>query len=228
MFSFKKENTIRDFQKFISDVYSSPDDRLYSIWDLLTHQQRFAMRALKGIRKGNIEKLKSNLIISFSWLMAIVNRLHIDIEDDLWKRFPMLCSYCGHRPCKCKSIKPTSRSGVKIDNSLRPKNLAAFQSMFNEIYPKGNRTLAEAGVHLAEEMGEISEACQNYLGQHLQKQFDVVRLEIADYISCVFGVANSAEVDVSKELEKMYSKNCHICHEAPCVCKFSDVAQINT
>jgi len=228
MFSFKKTGTLADFQKFVENVYATPDDRIYSIWDLLTQQQRFAMRALKGIRKGNKEKLISNLLISFSWLIAIVNRLHIDIEKEVWKRFPMLCSYCGHKPCVCKKIKPTARAQIKIDNTLKPKSLADFQDMFEQIYPENGRTLAEAGVHLAEEMGEVSEAIHNYLGQHLEKQFNDIKLEIADFISCIFGVANSAKFNVASELAKMYENNCHVCHQGPCVCRFSKVAQIKT
>ncbi|MFZ2621329.1 MAG: hypothetical protein WAX85_02115 [Minisyncoccia bacterium] len=228
MYSFKKTGTLSDLQKFVSDVYSLPDDRLYSIWDLLTQQQRFTMRSLKGIRKGNIEKIKINLLISLSWAMAISNRLHINIEDEVWKRFPMLCSYCGKKPCVCKSIKATKRARVRVDNALRPHNLTAFQKMFNEIYPENGRTLAEAGVHLAEEMGEVSEAVHNYLGQHLEKQFSEVVLEISDYISCIFGVANSANIDMSKELSFAYNNNCHVCHKAPCVCKFSEVTHIKS
>ena len=228
MFSFKETGTLADFQSFIGNVYTIPDDRIYSIWDLLTQQQRFAMRALKSIRKGSKEKLKKNLLISFSWLMAIVNRLHIEIEGEVWKRFPMLCSYCGRKPCACKKIRPVGRVKVKIDNTLRPHSLAEFQKMFNKIYPENRRTLADAGVHLAEEMGEVSEAIHNYLGQHQQKQFDNIKPEIADFISCIFGVANSAKIDVAKELTDIYNNNCHVCHEAPCICKFSEIAQIRT
>lgn len=228
MYQFKKTGTLGEFQEFISDVYSLPDDRIYSIWDLLTQQQRFTMRAIKGIRKENVEKLKTNLLISVSWVMAICNRLHIDIEDEVWKRFPMLCSYCGKKPCVCKSVKQNKRVRVRVDNTLRPHTLSAFQKMFDEIYPASSRTLADAGVHLAEEMGEVSEAIHNYLGQHLQKQFDEVKLEISDYISCAFGVANSANVDVAKELSLMFQKNCHVCHEAPCVCSFTKVASLKS
>jgi NTP pyrophosphatase (non-canonical NTP hydrolase) len=227
-FTFSKTQTLADFQKFIQDVYALPDDRLYSIWDILTHEQRFAMRALKGIRKGDAGKLKTNLLISLSWLMAIVNRLHIDIETEVWKRFPRLCSYCGERPCACKTIKPPARLKMKVDNQLRPKNLAEMQAMFNEIYPASDRTLADAGVHLAEEVGEVSEAIQNYLGQHKEKQFDEVKLEIADFVSCIFGIANSADINLAAALGEIYANNCHVCHEAPCVCSFSEVAQLKT
>lgn len=225
---FQKNDSISDFQKFIGDVYALPDERLYSIWDLLAHQQRFAMRALKGIRKGDAEKIKINLLISFSWIMSIVNRLSISAEEEIWKRFPYLCSYCGKCPCVCKKTRPSSRLKPKINDDLRPDSLMKFQVMFAEVYPTSNRTLADAGIHLAEEIGEISEAIHNYLGQHQQKQFDAIQIEIADFISCLFGVANSAGIDVARELAKMYGNNCHMCHKAPCVCSFSEVAQIET
>src|SRR3989344_4669970 len=228
MASLKKTETIRDLQDFIATIYSLSDDRLYSIWDLLAHQQRFAMRALKGIRKNNIEKLKNNLLISFSWLMAFANRLHIDVEDNVWTRFPKTCSYCGELPCACKVIKPSSRARFRTDNTLRPHSIAAFQKMFNDIYPASSRTLADAGVHLAEEVGEVGEAVHAYLGQHQQNQFDEIKLEIADLVSCIYGVANSAHIDVAKELAEMYSNNCHVCHEAPCVCSFSTVAKLKS
>ena len=225
MAKFHNEGTIRDFQKFNSEVYSMPDDRLYSLHDLLTQQQRFAMCALKGIRKGNKEKIKHNLLISLSFMTAKFNRLHVDIEDEVWKRFPNLCSYCGQKPCACKKIKQPVRLKVKGHNKFKPKTLAGFQEMFNEIYPASTRTLADAGVHLAEEMGEVSEAIHNYLGQHKEKQFDEVKLEIADFISCVFGVANSAEIDVANELGKLFYNGCHVCHKTPCECSFTQIAK---
>ena len=228
MYSFKSSDTLSDFQKFIYDIYATSDDRLYSIWDLLVQQQRFTMRALKGIRKGDIEKTKYNLLISFSWLVAIANRLHIDLEEEVWRRFPGVCSYCGYKPCVCKSIKPKTRLKLKVNNDQKPTTLAASQKLFNEIYPAGNRTLSEVGVHLAEEMGEVSEAVHNYLGQHLEKQFDEIRLEVADYVSCVFGLANSAGLDISQELAKIFDNNCHVCHKAPCLCKFTEVVQIKS
>jgi NTP pyrophosphatase (non-canonical NTP hydrolase) len=100
--------------------------------------------------------------------------------------------------------------------------------MFEEIYPAKTRTLADAGVHLAEEVGEVSEAIHNYLGQHKEKQFDDVKLEIADFISCALAVANSANINVAGALAEMYADNCHVCRKAPCICKFSDVVQLET
>lgn len=228
MAHFNKNGTLRDFQDFISAVYALPDNRLYSIWDLLTQVQRFSMRALKGVRKGRPEKIRMNLLITLSWLMAIANRLHIDIEDEVWNRFPMRCSYCGKLPCACKKMKTASRARFKRNDTLRPRELEAFQKMFGDIYPAENRTIADAGIHLAEEVGEVSEAVHNFLGLHLKNKFGEIKTEMADVVSCIFGLANSARINVAKELAGMYRNNCHVCHKAPCVCKFAEVSRIQT
>lgn len=228
MAKFTKNQSLKDFQKLIENLYSLPDDRLYSIWDILTQQQRFAMRALKGIRKGDVDKLKLNLLISLSWIMAVGNRLHIEVEEELWKRFPNLCSYCGKKPCECKKTKPNKRKKAHVVKVQKPRYLSGFQKMFQEIYPSGRRTLADAGVHFAEETGEVHESVHNYLGQHKIKQFNKIKLELADLVSCIFGIANSSNIDVAHELAKMFSSGCHVCHQTPCVCGFTKVANIKT
>lgn len=229
MSSFNENNSIREFQKYVYDVYSVLDDRQYSsAGDLLNQQQRFAMRALKGIRKENSEKIKLNLLISFSWFISICNRLHIDIENEIWSRFPYKCSYCGSCPCSCKISKPDKRLKVSIDENLRPKSLAEFQEMFNAIYPASGRSITDAGVHLAEEVGEVSEAIHNFINQHKGEQFDEVKLEMADLASCVFGLANSVPFDIAKELSVMCKNGCHNCHKTPCECSFIDVLNFKT
>lgn len=228
MVNFPKDGSLSQLQHLIHEVYSIPDDRLFSLSDLLSNQQRFTMRALKGIRKGDIKKLKINLLIALSWLMTISNRFHIDIESAVWKRFPMLCSYCGSCPCICKKMKPTKRVKIIQQDSLKPGTLAGFQEMFAAIYPPQSRILPDAGVHLAEEMGEVSEAIHHFMGEHKKIIFQSAVEEMADFVSCIFGVANSAKINVAHELAKMYSNNCHICHKLPCECSFSFVAKIKS
>src|SRR5579884_4559886 len=110
MAKFLETGTFADLTQFGNEVYTITDDRLFSIFDLLVNQERFTMRALKGIRKNDLQKLKLNLLIGFSWAIELANRLHIDIEQKVWQRFPYLCSYCGHCPCVCKSSKQQERA----------------------------------------------------------------------------------------------------------------------
>ena len=100
--------------------------------------------------------------------------------------------------------------------------------MFAQIYPPKNRTLAEGGMHLAEEIGEVTEAVHHYLGQYKDPQFDQIRLEIADYVSCLFGVANSMNISLADALASHFKNNCHVCHKAPCVCDYAFVARFKS
>jgi NTP pyrophosphatase (non-canonical NTP hydrolase) len=224
----KSNTTITEYQNFVKEVYGLPNDRDYTTWDILTNLERFIMRGLKGIRKKDENKIKINLLISLSWFMSIMNQLHIDIENEVWKRFPYLCSYCGMCPCSCKERGLTERQKVLIDEKKRPKTLEDFQTMFNKIYPSETRTLEHSGVHLAEELGEFAEAILIYRGEHKPADFYRIPKEAADLFSCLMGVFNSLGVNVAKELSTMFSNNCHVCHKAPCVCSFSSVIKFES
>lgn len=228
MTSFSKNGSLESFQKIINEIYGLADDRLFSLPDLVANQERFTMRSLKGIRKGDQKKLKLNLLIAFSWTMAVANRLHINIEAVVLQRFPLVCSYCGKKPCVCKKMKVASRKNPKTKGKAIPKSVFELQSMFGEIYPVSSRTLSDAGIHLAEEMGELTERVYTFLGEHKNKFFNDLKNEIADYISCLFGLASSAGIDVAKELSKMYKNNCHVCHTSPCKCNFSSISRFES
>jgi len=228
MASVKQNTTIKEYQNFVKEVYGLSNDRFFSSWDMLSNVERFTMRGLKGIRKGNKEKTKINLLISLSWFTSLMNQFHIDLENEAWKRFPYLCSYCGACPCKCKEKRIEKRQEVLINEKKRPKTLEEFQNMFNRIYPPEARTIDQAGVHLAEELGEFSEAMLAYRGGHKEEDFKNVELEAADLFSCFMSIFNSMGMSVAKELSSMFSNNCHVCHNAPCTCSFIDITRFKS
>lgn len=218
----KRSATLQEFQKFIQEVYSFSNDRKFSVWDMLANVERFLMRGLKGIRKGDKKKITKNLLITLSWFISLMNQIHIDTTDDLWERFPGACSYCGKSPCECSKNKQQKR--IKIVPKIKqPETISDFQAMFEKIYPSARRSLDHAGIHLAEEMGELSEAFMAYRGDHSEKNFSKIRREVADWLSCFMGVFNSLGFNMANELSKMFSKNCHECKKAPCECTFERV-----
>jgi len=223
MVSLKSTASINDYQIFIREVYGKPNDLHFDSSDMIANIQRFAMRALKGIRKGDKKKTRLNILISLSWFISLLNRLHINLEDAVWERFPFKCSYCGSCPCSCKSEKITKRREIKADNSKKPHTLERFQEMFKSIYPPKSRTLEHAGIHLAEEIGEFAEAFVSYKGAHQDKYLKHISKEAADVFSCFVGVCNSYGINIAKELSKMFRRNCHECHKAPCKCSFQRV-----
>lgn len=229
MARFEKNQSFTHFQILLDSIYSPRNDRSFSTWDLISNQERFTMRALKGIRKNNAEKIKINLLVALSWAIGLANRLHVNLENEMWLRFPMACPYCHSKPCSCKVVKSTQpQNKLNRPNNLRPQTLGDFQKMFEAIYPSKLRTLADAGIHLAEEMGEVSEALHQFSGEHKKRQFNSLKSEIVDYLSCAFGVANSSNINLAEEVEKMYQKDCPLCHESPCECSFSLIARFES
>jgi len=228
MSSFTKEGSLADFQQLIDNLYRTVDDQLFSLFQLISITSRFTMRVVKGVRKDDREMVVSNLTRAFSWLMTLANRLHIDVSDVMWKRFPGVCSYCGQSPCVCREHRVTKRVRMKEDMLKKPKTLDTAQKKMNEIYPAGARTLAHAGIHLAEEMGEITEAIYRYYSNPTPAVYEEVKMEIADYASVIFNVANSADINLSEELDKRYRNGCYECHACPCKCEPAKVATIAT
>ena len=218
-----KKATLTDYQTFIGEVYGFPNSQNFTAHDMMINVIRFSMRGLKGIRKDDRYKIKNNLIIALSWFVSLMNQLHIDIEGKIWERFPFRCSYCASCPCMCKEKKIKKRVKNKVSKEKSPKNVAELQNMYEKIYPAENRTLEQAGIHFAEETGELSEALLAFLGNHKEAEFKKIEDEAADFFSCMMGIFNSMKIDLSEELSKIFHNNCHICHKAPCECRYDRV-----
>lgn len=218
--SVRPNTTITQFQTFVGQVYAVRNDRHFRAWGMVSNVLRFLMRGLKGIRKSDAEKTKHNLLLATSWFMSIMNQMHVQIEEHIWRRFPYRCSYCGSCPCECKTLKIKKRKRLRATATRRPTTLRGYQRMFEVIYPASRRTLEQAGIHLAEEIGEFSEAVQAFKGKNTDREFSMLTLEGADLFSCIIGVFNSLGIDVAKELSVLFRKNCHLCHRAPCGCSY--------
>lgn len=220
MASITENSSIKELQEFVNQIYLLPNDRDFELAEMLSNIQRFAMRGVKGIRQGNPEKAKINTMLSTTWFSSIMTRLHIDIEETVWNRFPSVCSYCGKIPCSCKIDAVQGRKKVIVDDSKKPKTMQGFQEMFEKIYPAKTRTLEIAGLHLSEELGELSESIWTFRSEKRGCDLDIVVKEAGDYFSTVFGVFNSLNSSLAKELSELFYDNCHVCHKAPCECTY--------
>lgn len=221
--SSKPNHSLYHYQDLVKRIYGPKNMQHFTVEEMLTNINRFTMRALKGIRKGDMEKMNSNCVIALSWFLSLMSQLSIDIEDQIWQRFPYLCSYCGECPCVCKTRKIKKRVEIKVDSKKRPADVQGLQKMFNDIYPASGRTLEHAGIHLAEETGELSEAVLKFRGHHGEADFGKVILEAADLYSCFMGVFNSVDFDYQAVLDRDFAKGCHVCHKIPCECPYDFV-----
>ena len=228
MSSIHNKTSLREYQSFTEEIYGLSNARYFDTIDILNNVGKFAMRGMKGIRKNDKEKAENNFIISLSWFMSVMNQLRIDVEQEIWERFPFLCPYCATSPCTCKEKRAVERQKVVIDEIKRPKTIKELQNMFEVLYPPEDRTLAQAGIHLAEELGELSEAMFKHKGSRNNKDFTKVTLEAADVIACLMGVFNSLGTNLAEELTKRFSNNCHVCHDAPCSCNFTFITEFKS
>ena len=202
MASIKENTTIKEYQNFVEEVYGLSNDRHFNTWDMLTNIERFTMRGLKGIRKKDTEKTKMNLIIASSWFMSLMNQLHINVGDEVWKRFPYVCSCCGSCPCSCKEKKINKRQKIFVDNDKKPDTLENFQKMFEAIYPSKNRNIEDAGIHLAEEIGELSEAVLAYRGNHKEEDFNKIKLVLNMFV--LFFIVNILMIHVIRSTNILF------------------------
>ena len=223
MATLKHHPSLREYQAFILKVYGPANQKHFTANEMLTNVSRFAMRGLKGIRKGDRRKTELNLMIAASWMLSLSNQLGIDLEGELWARFPYHCSYCGSIPCACRDNKVKKRITVRPDPKLRPKTIRDFQEMFEAIYPSQSRTLEHAGIHLAEEVGELSESVLKFRGSHEDNDYRRVAIETADAFSCFMGVFNSLGFDYEEHVQELFRKGCHVCKNVPCRCAHASV-----
>ncbi|MEA2701940.1 MAG: hypothetical protein QOE22_649 [Candidatus Parcubacteria bacterium] len=187
---------------------------------MLININRFTGRGLKGIRKGDAGKTVKNLTIALNWTCSLANQLDIDLEKQVWERFPYLCLYCGSCPCACRLRKAKKRMTKKTFAHSQPRTLRGLQDMFGDIYPPASRTLEHAGIHLAEEVGELSEAVMGFRGRHTQKDFENIKVEAADVFSCFMGIFNSLKFDYHEYLISAHANGCYSCRHLPCTCEY--------
>lgn len=211
------ESSLAAFQENNNNIYLVTNDRNYSIEKISARLHRHITQVLKAVRKEKYDNIAYHLCMSLSWSFAAFNRFHINLAEDMWKRFPGLCPYCLEAPCCCKQ-RPRERQ--KLGGKYRGKQpvlLRDWQQMFAGIYP--NVVLVSA-IHLAEEAGEVDEALQAYSATHQEDWFWKAVEEFVDVVTNIFGVANCLNLDLAARMAEYFSNGCPKCHHSPCECGF--------
>jgi hypothetical protein len=133
--SMKPTSSLRDYQRFVAAVYGQNNERHYSVEEMLTNISRFAMRGLKGIRKGDDpEDANVNMVIALSWFMSLMNQLGVDLEDAVWNRDSRTCAHiAANVPVRLQSGRKFTkdRRSRSIKSCVRPKTIRQLQTMFD-------------------------------------------------------------------------------------------------
>lgn len=213
--------TLEALQEFNKKMYAAVDDRNYNNTDLLSYVLRHITQILKSVRKRKFTDTKYHLCSALSWSLAVANRMHIDLSDEIWQRFPGVCPYCLASLCSCKERRDERQVLSRKPKGRRPESLRDWQEMFGGIYPNNN--LQDSAIHLAEEIGELNETIRNYLAVHAKEWFDKIVEELVDVVANLFGVATCLNFNLAVELADYFKNGCPKCRQCPCSCGYVSV-----
>jgi len=218
-----REMSLAKLQALNESIYSTQNKRNYDASRMVSRIHRYVTQVLKGVRREKTQYIPYYLSMGFSWSLALANRFEIQLDNEMWERFPGYCPYCRSIPCSCTE-RPENRSeGAPVGD--RPKTLREYQEMFREIYP--HNTTKDSAIHLAEEIGEVDEAVEFYMGTHQPELFEDIVVELVDTITNMCAVASCLQIDLALEMENQFSQGCPKCHGLPCFCGFTTAKSVS-
>jgi NTP pyrophosphatase (non-canonical NTP hydrolase) len=211
-----------DEMQVLNETIYGPNNELYfGHLRIIARIGRFVGRLPKAVEYGDPNVAAFHATMAFSWSLALANKLGIRIQDELWKRYPGVCSHCESGPCMCKQIKAFVVAGQIQPSKIVtecPLTLDAFQIMFQRIYPR-NTPMDECG-HLLQELCEVLEAMDNFTGTKRPEFKNDSVVELCDVFAHICGVANCSKIGLAPYMERYFSRGCYECHSTPCRCPF--------
>lgn len=228
--------SISEFQGYFKGLFgnSNKDRNVEYIYSYLTRNCSYLSRSI--LREGDN---KNYFVKSFSWLFALSEKLEINLEEALRKKFPDVCPYCISSPCICAETAkkpPQYKAEWEIKRELEHKYLALtnFQPAgsfsinnavlsVNKIYPANRAVWAAYGStyhfsRLFEEIGEVHEAYGAFVSN--ERTIANTRDELADvfaWLLSAWGIQNK-ETPLSDALIEYYYEGCPVCRSNPCKC----------
>lgn len=215
---FMKQISINKALKVSYEIYGIPNDRRFSVQDLLYYIQKYLFLYLNSSQKKNSKKTTQNLAIAFSWFLALINRYHIDLEHQVWKRFPYKCPLCLSIPCECRSINNATQFKTGRPPSRMPESLDDWQLMFKKIYQDKN--LDELNIKFLQKLDNLIRSTRLFIKEKAKKHFFDIEKNSADFFSFFFRTFNLLSKSLEKQFVVMHEDGCYECHKTPCICNF--------
>lgn len=192
----KKE--LRAWIEDINEIYRQANgDRDFK--DVLLYAFEEVGRCSQLVRLKKFDHVKDTIPSLFKWFCILYDKSGLgysEVNNILWNKFPGICPYCTKERCGCK--RPKKR--IKLDNikniadSRRdemPKTLEGWQQLFGKIYPRvpdaQDSEIYTNISHIDEELSELSEVHRKY---YIEKNINLIALEIADVFTWIIGLAN--------------------------------------
>ena len=91
---------IGEFQKLIREIYLARDARRGADRTFLWLLEEVG-ELTRAYRRGDHQEVGQEMADVIAWLASVANLLDIDLEAELLKKYPAVCSSCASVPCTC-------------------------------------------------------------------------------------------------------------------------------
>ncbi len=233
----KKPTSILEFQDYFNNLYGALNgERSWQdIYGYLSRTTGYLTRSTLK-KKPEIQ----DFCRAVSWLFALANKLDVNLQESLFKKYPGICPYCLEATCCCirtekkplKDYPPykiIEERNAKYDAISRfgNKDFKEAVNVLSKIYTANDSIWHFSGPwmtcsKLFEEVAELHEAISKYLVEEKKKVN--VNQEFADVLAWLLTAWNSCfrGKSLDDELISYFYQDCPVCLQFPCVCKTSD------
>jgi len=95
--------SLMDWQKMFQRIYGRINKMSWTI-QIWLHFHEELGEISKEFRLGNKIKMEEEFADCFAWLIALCNKLEIDLSEVVWNTYPGVCSHCKEKKCKCDKV----------------------------------------------------------------------------------------------------------------------------
>ena len=230
--------TIAKASDVIFNIYGNKNKDLSFeyIYSFLTRKTAYLTREIVRTDGRDKSKVINTYIESLSWLIAISQKLEIELESSFFSKFPTICPYCTEAPCVCSQThrKPEFTSNAKaIKEELFQKRNSIYRSgspkiyapeMINQIYPSNKNIYNIFGgfyhsSRIFEELGELHEAYTK-LNEDKFYNKENINDELADILAWMLSLwgIEFKNIDLGDAIDSYYINGCPTCNNQECVC----------
>lgn len=159
---------------------------------MLGRLSEYASRVSLRVRKDETERTPYHLCLMLSWLLALANRLEVDLSLEVRDR--------------CVTGLPSTVPLTELQRMFASRHFAAKRE--------------SAGLCLMEKILGLSAAFGKYRSTHERPHFQDTIKRMAQAVEALCVVASILGVNLGIELESYFGDGCSTCHHISCDCGF--------
>ncbi len=228
----KEVKSIHDAQSFLGELYPNNNYDTDYIYGYLSRYSGYLSKKIWQKRSEEIDFIRT-----VSWIIAICNKIEMNLEQHLLDRYPHCCPYCLSTTCKCRKTgkRPAERiPAYRIPDELRGRansrrnigDVITFDYIGNiieTVYPQNEIVWESSGpwrhlVKIQEEAAELHEALSGFLNK--KKPIDIVGEECADLMAWILSAWKIVYPNsiFDHAFIHYYIHDCPVCSAKPCIC----------